>query len=131
MFATTSGGGLDMAMPDVCLTPAGPVVVPIPYPNVASRAMATGVVDAILIAGAPAHNLGTVVPLSQGDSAGSAGGVVSGTDMGPSRRVTGATKILLKGKPAARLTSQGPQNGTNCFGTTIAPSQTKVLFQAG
>ena len=35
MFANTQMMGMDMAFPDVCLTPAGPAVVPIPYPNIA------------------------------------------------------------------------------------------------
>jgi hypothetical protein len=93
--------------------------------------MGVAVADSIQMAGGPAHNLGTVVPLSMGDSGGVLGGVVSGTDMGPSRRITGCNTILLKGKPAVRLTSQGPQNNGNCMGTTVVPSQTKVLFLAG
>ena len=124
-FATTSGGGLDLGLPDVCLP--GPV----PYPNTASRAMGVGVADAILMAGAPAHNLGTVVPLSTGDSAGVLGGVSSGTNMGASRRITHCKTILLKGKPGVRLGAQGTQNNGNCTGTTIVPSQLKVLFLAG
>jgi hypothetical protein len=128
-FAITSGGGMDLGLPDVCLT--GPVPVPVPYPNTALRAMGVAVADTILFAGAPAHNLGTVVPLTMGDEAGTAGGVVSGTDMGPDRRLTPCTSILLKGKPAVRLGAQGPQNGTNCMGTTVVPSQTKVLLLAG
>jgi hypothetical protein len=116
---------LDLGAPDVCLP--GPV----PYPNEASRAMGVAVVDSILMVGGPAHNLGTVVPLSVGDNGGVLGGVASGTMMGPSRRLTGSTTILLKGKPGVRLTSLGPQNNGNCVGTTVVPSQTKVLFLAG
>lgn len=124
-FATTSGGGIDLGAPDVCLP--GPV----PYPNIAPRPMGVGTADGVLLAGAPAHTLGTVVPISTGDDAGVLGGVVSGTDMGASRRVTGCNTILLKGKPAVRLGSQGPQNNGNCTGTTVVPSQLKVLFLAG
>ena len=31
--------GIAFAFPDVCLTPAGPAVAPVPYPNVAAGPM--------------------------------------------------------------------------------------------
>jgi hypothetical protein len=34
MFSTTQIGAMGLGFPDVCLTPAGPAVVPIPYPNI-------------------------------------------------------------------------------------------------
>jgi hypothetical protein len=44
MFANCSMGGMQFAMPDVCLTPipspAGPIPTPIPYPNTAMLPMA-------------------------------------------------------------------------------------------
>jgi hypothetical protein len=50
--------------------------------------------------------------------------------MGPARHVTGATTVLIGGKPATRLSSVSLQNSTNCTGARLTPSQTKVLLLA-
>jgi Domain of unknown function (DUF4150) len=130
MFANTQMMGMDMGFPDVCLTPAGPAVVPIPYPNIAMAPMGVPAAYTILFVCAPAHNMSTMVPLTNGDNAGVAMGVASGTVMGPSRHLTGAFTVLLAGMPATRLTSMTMQNSTNCPGARIVPSQTKVLLLA-
>ena len=131
MFANTQGGGTDMGVPDVCLTPAPPgPPVPIPYPNVAQGSAATSMVDNVLFASAPAHNLGTNITQTSGDNLGTNTGVASGTVMGGSRHTTAAMTVLVGGKPATRLTSATMQNSTNCPGCRIAPSQTKVLILA-
>jgi hypothetical protein len=130
MFANTQMGGTDVGFPDVCLTPVGLAVVPIPYPNVAAGAMGVPAAYKVLFQGAPVHNLSTVVPLTNGDNAGLATGVASGTVMGPSRHLTAAFTVLVGGMPATRLTSMSLQNSTNCPGMRVAPSQTKVLLLA-
>ena len=132
MFANCQIGGMCNAIPDVCLTPAGPAVVPIPYPNIAMCMMAIPPTTAmkILISGGPAHNLGTKIALSNGNQPGVMGGVKSRMIMGPAKYLMGSTATMFQGKPAARLTSMTGQNGSNmnAIGATIAPSQTKVLI---
>ncbi|MBM4359034.1 MAG: DUF4150 domain-containing protein [Deltaproteobacteria bacterium] len=128
MYANNQKGGIDAAFADVCLTPIAAAPVPVAYPNRASGAMAVGAAHAVLFGGAPAHHLGTVVPMTTGDAPGVAGGVTSGTVMGPSRHVTAATTCLVGGMPATRLGSATLQNGTNCGGARVAPSQLKVLL---
>ncbi|MDR0217523.1 MAG: DUF4150 domain-containing protein [Enterobacteriaceae bacterium] len=130
MFANTQGGGLDFAAPDVCLTPAGPAVVPVPYPNTAQGNTATPNVPNILFVGSPVHNLATITPMTNGDNAGVNMGVASGTVMGSSRHTQGANSVLIKGSPITRLSSMTSQNSTNSVGSRIAPSQTKVLISA-
>ncbi|MCW7540760.1 DUF4150 domain-containing protein [Aquabacterium sp. A7-Y] len=131
MFANNQMGGVDFAFPDVCLTPTpAPVPVPIPYPNLAAGPMGVPAAYHVLLGMAPAHNLGTVVPLTNGDNAGVAMGVASGMVMGPSRHLTGAFTVLVGGMPATRLTSMSLQNSTNAPGMRIAPSQVKVLLLA-
>jgi Domain of unknown function (DUF4150) len=122
--------GMDMGFPDVCLTPAGPAVVPVPYPNIAMAPMGVPAAYNVLFVCAPAHNLSTLIPLTNGDNAGVAMGVASGTVMGPSRHLTAAFTVLLAGMPATRLTSMTLQNSTNCPGARIVPSQAKVLLLA-
>jgi hypothetical protein len=132
MFANTQMMGTDMGFPDVCLTPAPPAPpIPIPYPNIAMGPMAVPNVPTILIMGAPAHNMGTTIPMTNGDNAGLVTGVASGTVMGPSRHLTAAFTILVNGMPMTRLTSSALQNSTNCpTGVRVVPSQTVVLALA-
>lgn len=127
MFANTQMMGLDLGFPDVCLTPT-PAPVPIPYPNLALAPMGVPAAYKVLFMCAPAHNLSTSIPLSNGDNAGVAMGVAAGTVMGPSRHLTGAFHVLVGGAPATRLTSMSLQNSTNCPGMRIVPSQAKVLL---
>ena len=120
--------GTDLGFPDVCLTP--PVPVPVPYPNVAMGPMAIPNVFKVLILGMPAHNLGTTIPMTNGDNAGVAMGVASGSVMGPSRHLTGSFTTLVQGMPCTRLTSAGIGNSTNVPNVRLVPSQPKVLVLA-
>ena len=72
---------------------------------------------------------GSVV-FSNGDNSGVLMGVVSQTVMGPSRHITGAFTVLLKGTPCTRMTSLSVQNRCNIVGMRIVPSQFKVLVLA-
>lgn len=131
MFANTQMGGMDTGLPDVCLTPAAAgIPVPIPYPNIANGPMGVPAAYHVLISCAPAHNLGTSVPLTNGDNAGVNMGVASGMVMGPSRHLTGAFTCLIGGMPASRMTSASLQNSTNCPGARVMPSQVTVLILA-
>jgi hypothetical protein len=130
MFANTQMMGMDMAFPDVCLTPAGPAMVPIPYPNIAMSPTAIPSQMIVMIMAMPAHNLATVTPLTNGDNAGVGMGVASGLVMGPSRHLTGSFTVLFGGVPATRLTSMSLQNSTNAPGARLVPSQPTVLLLA-
>ena len=130
MFGNAQMMGTDTAFPDVCLTPSPAGPVPVPYPNIDMVPIAVPDVPNILFMGTPAHNLGTTIPMTNGDNAGLATGVASGTVMGPSRHLTGAFSVLIKGMPASRMTSMALQNNTNAPGCRVVPSQTKVLILA-
>lgn len=130
MFANCQMGGIDLAFPDVCLTPAGPAMVPIPYPNIGAGPMGVPPAAGIFFMAAPAHNMSTIVPLTNGDNPGVGTGVASGMVMGPDRHLTAAFTVLLKGMPATRMTSVSMQNSTNAVGARIAPSQPKVILLA-
>jgi hypothetical protein len=127
MFANTQMMGMDLGFPDVCLTPAGPAVVPIPYPNIAMGPTAIPSQFTMFVMAMPVHNLGTEIPLTNGDNAGVATGVASGTVMGPSRHLTGAFTVLVDGMPLTRLTSMSLQNSTNAPGVRLVPSQPVML----
>lgn len=130
MFANSQMGGMNLGFPDVCITPVGPVPVPIPYPNIATGMMGVPATYNVLMGGTPTHNMMTIIPLTNGDNAGVAMGVASGTVMGPSRALTGAFTVLVCGAPVTRMTSMNLQNSTNCPGVSLIPSQLKVLVLA-
>jgi len=133
MLAKTSAGGMCIAFPDVCLTPVppAPAPVPIPYPNIGVEPTNTAFVPNVLITCAPAHTIATTMPImTNGDNAGLATGVASGTVMGPARCVTGAFTVIVGAMPLARLTSITIQNNTNAPGMKLVPSVTNVLVLA-
>lgn len=130
MFANTQMMGMDLGFPDVCLTPAVPAPIPIPYPNIAMGPTAVPSQVTVLVMAMPQHNMATTTPLTNGDNAGVALGVASGMVMGPSRHLTAAFTVLVSGMPATRLTSMSLQNSTNVPGCRIVPSQPIVLILA-
>jgi hypothetical protein len=68
--------GICFAFPDVCLTPAPPSPpIPVPYPNIAQLADATGTASNVNAGGKPVVIDGSTISQSTGDEAGSNGGV--------------------------------------------------------
>lgn len=130
MFGNSQMMGLDVGFPDVCNTPTPAGPVPIPYPNLALGPMGVPAAYKVLFMGTPAHNMATTVPMTNGDNAGVAMGVASGSVMGPSRHLTAAFTCLVGGMPCTRMTSVALQNSTNCPGVRVVPSQVKVLVLA-
>lgn len=129
MFAVTKQNGQCMAMPDVCKTPippAGPV--PIPYPNIAMPMMGMPCTIKVLIGGMPALTKASKIPLSNGDQAGVAGGVVSGKIMGQTEFFLGSLKVKLEGNPAVKLGDPTKQNDGNAVGAVLVPSQAVVMI---
>ncbi len=133
MFANCSLSGMHFGFPDVCLTPTPAGPVPIPYPNLAMLPMALPPTTSLkhFISMMPAHNMGTTIPMSNGDNAGVVGGVASGMMMGPARNTFGSVKVFTGGMPATKMLSPTMQNMTNCpCGMTLVPSQVKVLIMS-
>lgn len=130
MFALTKAGGQCLAMPDVCKTPTPAGPIPIPYPNISSPAQADPTVNKVLIDGSPALNLNSKIKMSNGDEAGSAGGVVSNKISGETQFTMGSQKVFIGGSPAVKLSSPTAQNGApaNAVGAALAPSQTIFMI---
>lgn len=131
MFARSQGPipGLDLAFPDVCLTPVV-VPVPVPYPNIAMSVTSIPTVFNHFIMGMPAHNLMTVTVPTLGDFGGVLGGVMSGMFAGPARHLMGSTNVFHGPAPATKMLDVTAQNGflPNAVGTALSPSQVKVLI---
>ena len=125
MYISTFGPGMSNAMPDVCKTP--PLAIPAPFPNLAPNAMAVPTYFTIMINCMPELNLGSMYAITNGDQAGTMGGVASGTIMGPGRPVKGSMVVFVGGMPSWRLMDPTIQNLTNAPGVTMVPSQTTKI----
>ena len=127
---STTQAGLAQAFPDVCKTPSPAGPLPLPYPNLAQLATADGVSLKVLVDNKPVVVEPSVLAMSQGDEAGTAGGVVSGTSR---ERVTfkqASSKVSIDGKKAVFATAATAHNGSNPnapVGLQSVPSQAKVL----
>jgi hypothetical protein len=136
MFALTLQGGLARSIsPDVCEVPA-PQVGPVPTPLVnqfqLSMADPATACQKIFMAGAPAAHFQTKVPMSDGDEAGTGGGVASRRFVGPGwlSPASASRKLLLENKPAVAMGAQTLHNGDAAFNTTgLCPlgAQAKVV----
>jgi hypothetical protein len=126
----TLQGGQCLGFPDVCLTPVGPVDVPIPYPNTGMCPTAVMPTTTVLVCNMPALTQGSQLPMSQGDDAGVSGGVTSGMIMGPIAFRSASSKVSFQGQKVIVLTAMTAHNGASAndpVGVLLAPSQAKVL----
>lgn len=130
MFAMTLQGGMCFAFPDVCKTPTPVGPIPIPYPNTAMGQTANSATCAqkVYFAGQQAFTLKTKIPMSNGDEAGVAGGVVSNKFKSEVGFTQGCTNVLIEGSPAIHLTSPSKHNDSNTVGLNTTPSETTVLI---
>lgn len=130
VFANSQGPApaMNIAVPDVCLTPIV-VPVPIPYPNISMSTMGIPSQFKVLHMAMPAHNLSTQIAMSNGDNAGVNLNPISGMFMGPTRHLLGSFKVFYGGMPASRMLSMSGQNGVSpgAFGMCVSPSQFKVM----
>lgn len=128
LSTTMAGMGTTTGPTDVCKTPAGTAVVPVPYPNIAMLPMAIKTPVKIFAVKKPPIHLASSVPSTTGDEAGTLGGVVSGVVKGPASFTVGSPTVLFEGMPVVRLTSTTIQNGAspNTVGVVSVPSQVIV-----
>ncbi|WP_437967054.1 S41 family peptidase [Sorangium sp. So ce260] len=123
--ASNNGAGMSIGFPDVCLTPVGPVLVPIPYPNFALNAMAVNFSVKVKVSMMNALNLGTTIPMTFGMEP----GVAHPLYMDVGAYVTGNSKVIIEGLPAINLTCPTTGNaGNNAVGAVLVPSAVNVFY---
>jgi hypothetical protein len=123
-----------MAVPDVCKVPAPPAPpIPTPFPNMAmaNQAVPPTCSMKVMIENKFTVVLNAMIPMSSGDEAGVAGGLLSSMIKGPVSYKLGSFKVMAEGKgicTVGALTSQNGQGPANVPGAQIAPSQAKVMI---
>lgn len=129
----TKGGGQALAFPDVCNVPAPPgPPVPTPFPNIAmlNTADSGTCTSKVKIENQPVITVASEIPRTQGDEAGTAGGVTSGTNMDKAVFKQGVSKVKFEGDEVVSLLKPTAHNGSSANapgGVVLAPGQVKVL----
>ena len=120
--------GIAFAFPNICLTPAGPATVPIPYPSIAQLSEAKDASTNVLAGGKGIILSGkTKVDKTTGDEAGTSNGVTSGTQGKECTFTQGSSSVKVNGKSVVRMGDPTQQNGTNAMGTVLAGHATVLV----
>ena len=115
-IAHKGSGGMSVVFPDVCKTPVGPTIVPIPYPNVGKSADTTAGPATVTTDGQMPMVKGAKYSRSSGDEPGTVGGVVSGVNMSVCEFTAYSFDVMFEGKNVCRLGDALFHNKKNIMG---------------
>jgi len=122
-------GQTQLAMaPDVCKTPSPGGPVPIPYPNMSSDSNLTDGAATVTINGNPVANTDAKLSRSNGDEAGTAGGLVSSKNMGAFGWAVGSVDVQAEGKGVVRMMDSCLTNGNAYNDTGMNLGQTGLGY---
>lgn len=112
--------------PDVCLTPIGSSIVPIPYMIVSKMDWSDKTISNTELTGLQAFTMKSRTNKVTGDEPGSKGGVKSGVNKGPCRPISKKTSVFVDG---AELVQNDNTYDMNCNGAD-GPGNTvgKLLY---
>ncbi|WP_438017128.1 DUF4150 domain-containing protein [Sorangium sp. So ce315] len=117
--------------PDVCKTPVGAAVVPIPYSIWAKQNdTASGVAESVYQTGKRSHKLGSETTTCHGDEPGTAKGVKSGTVGDVCTPKTYAPNVRIEGKNAIRHGDEWWMNNRNTVGKLIWVRDARTMSDA-
>jgi hypothetical protein len=100
-------------IPDVCKTPSPGGPIPVPYPNIARQSSLQGGTTTVKAKGQMIAVKGSQYASSNGDEAGTAGGVKSGVNMKATDWITYSFDVKLDGQNACRHTDKKFHNNKN------------------
>ena len=109
-------GGKSIVFPDVCKTPVGPSVVPIPYPNVGQSSDTSKGPKSVTVDGQMPMVKGAQYSTSTGDEAGSLKGVASSTNKGVCEFMLYSFDVEIEGRNVCRLGDPLFHNKKNIMG---------------
>lgn len=110
-------GGMSIAFPDVCKTPAPPAgPIPIPYPNIGKSSDTSNGPKKVKTDGKMPMVKGAKYSMSTGDEPGSAGGVVSSSTKGECEFMMYSFDVKFEGKNVCRMGDPLFHNKKNIMG---------------
>jgi hypothetical protein len=112
-IANTGSGDVVISGPDVCLTPMGSSLVPVPYTNIARSASLKGGTKSVKVNGCMGAIDGCCYIMSTGDLPGIGAGVVSGTVGGKAEFINCSFDVKIEGKGVCRNSDPMTQNSRN------------------
>jgi hypothetical protein len=126
-------GGVSIAFPDVCKTPAPPApFVPIPYPNIAKSGDTADGSTKVKCDGNPIMLQGSNFSTSTGDEAGTAGGgMVSNTTKGKAEFISYSFDVKVEGKSVPRQLDPMIHNKLSAPNTPPTPLLQPPLIAMG
>ncbi|QBF33644.1 DUF4150 domain-containing protein [Thalassococcus sp. S3] len=115
--------------PDVCKTPMGSSMVPVPYMIISKLSASTDTIPSTTFGGLEAFTMKSRTSTVEGDEAGTGGGVKSGTNLGWCRPISNKTTVFVEGKEVIQHTCFYDMNcsGPNGAGNTVG----KLQFDQG
>lgn len=109
-------GGISIVFPDVCKTPIGPSVVPIPYPNIGKSSDTSKGPKSVKTDGKMPMVKGAKYSTSTGDEPGVLKGVVSSKIKGECEYMMYSFDVKFEGKNACRMGDPLFHNKKNIMG---------------
>jgi len=109
-------GGVSVVFPDVCKTPTPSGPVPIPYPNIGKASDTSGGPKKVKTDGQMPMVKGAKYSLTTGDEAGTAGGVISGSNKGEAEFMIYSFDVKFEGKNVCRMGDPLFHNKKNIMG---------------
>ena len=115
-IAHKGSGGMSTVFPDVCKTPVGSAVVPIPYPNIGKSSDTSKGPKSVFTDGEMPMVKEAQYSMSSGDEAGSLKGVVSSDQKGVCEFMMYSFDVKFEGKNVCRLGDPLFHNKKNIMG---------------
>jgi len=116
---------MNMGMPDVCLTPAFPAPIPVPYPNIAMHVQGAPFVVKTKVRCLNALNMMSKITMTSGMEGGSSHPMFKG----PGSFTIGSPKVFMQGAPAVNLTNPTTGNNmNNPVGAATVPDPSNVFY---
>ncbi|RQW86579.1 MAG: DUF4150 domain-containing protein [Geobacter sp.] len=114
-ISSTDSGAIVISGPDVCLTPMGSSLVPVPYTNIARSATLKGGTKSVKVNGCMGAIDGCCYSTSIGDQPGSGRGVLSGTVGDKAEFINSSFDVKIEGKGVCRNSDPMTQNNKNAI----------------
>jgi hypothetical protein len=115
-IAHKGSGGMSTVFPDVCITPAAPSPIPIPYPNIGQSSDTSQGPTSVKTDGEMPMVKGAQYSRSSGDEPGTNGGVMSGVNMNICEFLLYSFDVKFEGKNVCRLGDPLWHNKKNILG---------------